>query len=147
MRIFMVLPLVLLALGFLLGVARLYSALVFFACWMVLVSALVVVSMIYGLAHFDLVTAMVGMVMAGLLALPSMWFAVLFSFATSKRISPAPVKVVYEAYQALDDSQKEKVHRLAKIGLAFAARHGSTYLRNKGHNVSADMLGDASKLI
>ena len=147
MRIFMVLPLVLLALGFVLGVARLYRALMFFVCWFGLCAILYIGSMMYGIVNFDPATMLMGAMTAVLLALPSVWFATLFSFATSKKMSPAPVEVVYGAYQALDDSQKKKAHRLAKICLGLATKHGSTYLRGKGYNASADALGDVSKLI
>ena len=147
MGIFMVLPLVLLALGFLLGVAGLYRALIFFTCWMVLCSMLYISCMVYGIAYLDPAVMLVGVVLAVLLALPSIWFAMLFSFATSEPLNPAPIKQAYSAYQELDDSQKENVHRLAKIGLAFAAKHGSNYLRGKGHTFTADVLGDAAKLI
>lgn len=147
MRILLVLPLVLLALGFLLGMARLYRTLVFFVCWMVLCSTLYIGSMMYGIVHFDPATALMGAIMAVLLALPSVWFATLFSFATSKQLDPAPIQQAYGVYQTLDDSQKEKVHRLARVGFALAAKHGSTYLRNKGYNASADALGDAAKLV
>jgi len=53
----------------------------------------------------------------------------------------------YSAYQVLDDTQKQQVQQWAKVGLSLAARHGSTYLRNKGHQASADALGEAGKFI
>lgn len=147
MKVLVMLPLLLLTLGFLLGIARLYRTLIFFISWVVLCSVLYIGALMYGFVHADPATALMGAMAAALLTLPSIWFATLFSFATSSQVSPTPAQQVYGAYQALDNSQKKRVWGIARISLGLAAKHGATYLRKKGYRASADALGEAAKFM
>jgi len=148
MRIlFVYLPLVLLALGFLLGIARLYRTLIFFLCWVTMCAAFYISSLVYGASHLNPSAMLVGIMLAALLALPSIWFATLFSFATSSPITPAPIMRVSDAYQGLDAAQKAQAHKLARKGAVLGAKHLAVFLRNKGYAASADALNDVSKLI
>lgn len=141
------LPLVLLALGFLLGIARLYRTLIFFVCWVTLCAGLYISSILYGFAQAEPKVILMGGAIAVLLVLPSIWFAMLFSFVSSPKTNPTPIKQAYDIYQTLDDSQKEKVQQVAKAGLGIFAKHASTYLRNKGYPASADALGETARRI
>jgi hypothetical protein len=65
------------------------------------------------------------------LVAPSVWLATLFSFATNKRVSPAPAERAYSAYQTLDDEQKRQVRKAAWFVITLAAKHSLGFLRNR----------------
>lgn len=143
MKVLVLLPLILLAAGFLLGIAQLNRTLIFLVSWLTLCAAFYISSLMYGILYAEPI-GWVGALTAVLLALPSMWFATLFGFATSQPSDP-PIQRIYTAYRGLSKAQKRRVQGLAKTGLGVAARHGSTYLRNRGHTASADALDEMGR--
>lgn len=144
----LILPLSLLAILFLLGYAQLYRALNFFIYWVVLCSVLCIGFLTFGFfEHFSFEMGLALALIAGFLLLLSVWFATIFSAATSPKVSPPPIEKVYDEYQKLDDSQKEKLQLLTKAGLRLATKHGSIYLRKKGHLISAEAIDEVNKNI
>lgn len=143
MRIVLVyLPLVVLTIGFLLGLARLWTAVVFLVAWLVLCELLVVASLVGWINVPPPMGLMVGL----LLALPSLWMATACSFATSAHKTP-PVAIAADAYDRLNPAQKAQLREAGRVTAKFAAKHLSKHLRDKGYGRSADALQQAGRLI
>ncbi len=143
------LPLLVLIVSFLFGYARLRRALFFFIAWSFACTTLYIASTIYFVSHLEHPPglAIVGVVVSMLLAISGPWLATLFSIATSRRMEPAPVGRAYGAYQSLDEQQKTRLHDSLKTGLGLAVKHGSRFLRSKGHSASADALEDVANVL
>lgn len=148
MLILLILPLALLVILFLLGYAQLYRALNFFINWIALCSIICLVLLIFGFFdQFSFEQIVILVLIAGFLFLPSVWFATYYSVVTSPKMDPPPIEKIYNEYQKLEEPQKEKLQLFAKVGLRLATKHGSDYLRKKGHHISAEAIDEVNKNI
>lgn len=149
-QLFILLPVIILATGWLLGRMRLYRAMIGFGLWILFSMIVGAYLTIIGAADSNPMLFFTGGLVAVLLGLFAPWVAIIVSL-TSKRITPAPAQViasgVVTAYQNLDDTQKSKLHATALKGAPIIARGFAAYLEKKGWAATAGAIRETSQLL
>ena len=143
LNFFITLPLIVLALGFLVGRARLKTAGAFMVVWALLGELSICIGFFVTVAIDNPFPLFVGIWGAVVLALPSIWFAVLWSLATSKKVTPTPAKVAIDAYGALSETHKARLSKALRASATVGARH----LRQRGYGLAGDILGVCAEIL
>lgn len=144
--IFVFFPLVLLAIAFIFGYARLGRAAVFFLSWVTMCSMLYVHAFVSGIGTSDpRFLLLAGLAL--LLTIPSILFAALVGVSNKKQPGQSPADIGVELYQGLSDDEKKKVQDVARKGGAIAARNLGAYLEKKGYVSTGNSLREISHLL
>ena len=152
-KLILILPVVILVIGWLIGRARISRAIVFLAFWLIGCEALGGVS----LAHIGDLRWFAVLMSAIVLALIGPLVAVWFSLITSP-VAPAPISLVakagakvagqaHQAYQNLDPHQKEVLNRVARKGFAIMVKHSVSMLHKNGYRATASFVREASQFL